>query len=216
MRARDALGHATGLLAPPACCVCASACGPSEVLCRGCWVRLRSGPPGRAELTGVGRVGWAAPYDGTARAALTALKFAGRVRLAAPLAEAVAAACGELAEGRTVVPVPPAARRLRRRGFDPAALLARELCAQLALPQSQCLHRLDHRRQVGRSRRDRIVSPPRVGARDPVPQRALLVDDVLTTGATLAVCAAALRGAGCESIAAVTFARSLGETARPA
>jgi predicted amidophosphoribosyltransferase len=39
---------------------------------------------------------------------------------------------------------------------------------------------------------------------------------VVTTGATLAACAAALRDAGCESVAAVTFARSLGETTRPA
>jgi predicted amidophosphoribosyltransferase len=158
----------------------------------------------------VGSVGWAAPYDGTARRALTALKFGGRVRLARPLAEAIATAWAELAEGRVLVPVPPATRRLRRRGFDPAALLTAALAAELDLPRSACLRRLDGRRQVGRSRRDRIASPPRAGARGPVPERALLVDDVLTTGATLAACAMALRGAGCESIAAVTFARSLG------
>jgi predicted amidophosphoribosyltransferase len=216
MRLREGLGHAIGLLVPPACCVCASACAPAEVLCPACRARIRSGPAGRSALPGVGPVGWAAPYDGTARGALTALKFGGRVRLAVPLGEAIAAACAELAEGRAVVPVPPAAGRLRRRGFDPAALLAIALCAELRLPRSHCLRRLDGSRQVGRTRRDRIASPPRIGARCPVPERALLVDDVLTTGATLAVCAAALRDAGCESVAAATFARSFGQTTRPA
>jgi predicted amidophosphoribosyltransferase len=216
MRLRDAIGHAVGLLAPPACCVCGSACTPAEVLCRGCRARIRSGPPGRSALTGVGPIGWAAPYDGAARGALTALKFGGRLRLAVPLGQAIAATCAELAEGRTAVPVPPAPRRLRRRGFDPAALLAAALCAQLALPRSACLRRLDNRRQVGRARRDRISAPPGIGIRRPVPERVVLVDDVLTTGATLAACAAALREAGCESIVAVAFARSFGEPMRPA
>jgi ComF family protein len=216
MRLRDAPAHAIGLLAPPACCVCGSACAPAEVLCAGCRGRLRSSPPGRSALAGVGPLGWAAPYDGTARRALTALKFAGRVRLAAPLAEAIAAACAELADRRVLVPVPPAVRRLRRRGFDPAALLAAALGGELGLPVSSCLRRRDGRRQVGRTRRERIASPPSVRARRAAPERALLVDDVVTTGATLAACAAALRDAGCESVAAVTFARSLGETTRPA
>ena len=216
MRLRDAPAHALGLLAPPACCVCAAACAPVEVLCPGCRMRVLAGPPGRTTLAGVGTVAWAAPYDGTARGALTALKFGGRVRLARPLAEAIASACGDLGAGRVLVPVPPAPGRLRRRGFDPAALLAAALAAELELARSPCLRRLDGRRQVGRSRCERIASPPRVGARRAAPERALLVDDVLTTGATLGVCAAALREAGCESVAAVTFARSLGETARPA
>jgi predicted amidophosphoribosyltransferase len=216
MRLRDAPAHAIGLLAPPACCVCGTGCAPAQVLCPDCRVRIRSGPPGRTVLAGVGPVGWAAPYDGTARRALTALKFGGRVRLAAPLAEAIAAACAELAGRRVVVPVPAAGRRLRRRGFDPAALLASALGAELGLPRSACLRRRDGRRQVGRTRAERIASPPSVGARHAAPPRALLVDDVITTGATLAACAAALRDAGCASVAAVTFARSLGETTRPA
>jgi ComF family protein len=216
MRLRDAPAHAIALLAPPACCVCGWACLPAEVLCAGCRAQIRSGPPGHMALPGVGPVAWAVPYDGIARRALTALKFAGHVRLAAPLAGAIAAACEDLPPSRTLVAVPQAARRLRRRGFDPAALLADALAGQLGMSRSRCLRRLDARRQVGRTRRERMAAPPRVVARSGAPRRVLLVDDVLTTGATLAVCAAALREAGCESVAAVTFARSLGETTRPA
>jgi predicted amidophosphoribosyltransferase len=62
---------------------------------------------------------------------------------------------------------------------------------------------------VGRRRAERIGHPPEVHARGEVPRSALLVDDVLTTGATLSACARALRSAGAVRIAAVTFTRRL-------
>ena len=132
------------------------------------------------------------------------------------LAALTAAACHDLAADRTVIAVPPARRRLRARGFDPAALIGAEVARHLELPLAACLQRRDGRRQVGRPRAERLASPPRVVVAGPVPVHALLVDDVLTTGATLSACADALVQAGCVTVVAATFARSFGETRRPA
>jgi predicted amidophosphoribosyltransferase len=64
---------------------------------------------------------------------------------------------------------------------------------------------------VGRDRRERRAGPAgSVSARSAVPARALLVDDVATTGATLAACAAAVRAAGALRVSAVAFARTIG------
>ena len=109
----------------------------------------------------------------------------------------------------TLVPVPPAPLRLRWRGFDPAAEISLGLARRTGLPVSECLGRRGLRRQVGRPRSERVARPPRVEARFEVPASAVLVDDVLTTGATLASCAAALRRSGTGSGTAVTFARRL-------
>ncbi len=107
-----------------------------------------------------------------------------------------------------VVPVPAAPWRWRWRGFDPAEEIALALAARGGLPYAACLRRAHGPRQVGRERRARLTDPPRVRAAGPVPRRALLVDDVHTTGATLAACAAALNGDDCERVVALTLARS--------
>jgi predicted amidophosphoribosyltransferase len=127
----------------------------------------------------------------------------------------VATAAPEIWSG-DLVPVPPAPRRFLRRGFDPAAEIATALAACTGLPLNDCLDRRNGPRQVGRTRRERIGDPPRILIARPVPSRAVLVDDVCTTGATLSACASALRAAGTEMVLAMTFARALGETPRRA
>jgi predicted amidophosphoribosyltransferase len=110
-----------------------------------------------------------------------------------------------------VVPVPPQPRRRRRRGFDPAGALAAALARRLGLPLADCLLRKDREgRQVGIGRAQRR-RPGRIAVdlAAPAPQRALLVDDVHTTGATLDACAAALAAGGCDHVAAVSYARTL-------
>jgi ComF family protein len=209
MRTTDAIRLAGALLAPPRCGACSDPCHAAHPLCARCWSRIRVGPRGRGSIASIEAVGWAAPYEDTARRALGALKFGHHTRIAEPLGAATAATCADLAMGRTVVAVPSARRRLRARGFDPAALIAAEVASRLGLARSTCLRRTDHRRQVGRSRQDRLAVPPGIGAEGPPPVNVLLVDDVLTTGATLGACARALRAAGCESVVAACFARSL-------
>jgi predicted amidophosphoribosyltransferase len=151
----------------------------------------------------------AAPHDGVARELVTALKFRSLVPLAGLMAQRIAGrAPAELLTG-TVVPVPPSPSRLRRRGFDPAEEIARRLGALSGLPLRPCLRRSEGPRQVGRSRAARLARPPAVRAIAPPPPEALLVDDVLTTGATLCACARALRRAGASHVCALTFARTL-------
>ena len=111
--------------------------------------------------------------------------------------------------GGAVVAVPPAPRRLRRRGFDPAGELAAAFAAKLGAEPVSCLARRGSGDQVGRRRAERIGRPPRIEAIAEAPRSILLIDDVLTTGATLSSCAAALRAAGARRIVALTFTRRL-------
>ena len=101
--------------------------------------------------------------------------------------------------------------RERRRGFDPAGTLAAALAPRLGLPALACLRRRDHEgRQVGASRAQRRrAGRLTVELRAPPPPRALLVDDVHTTGATLDACARALLAGGCHEVVAVTYTRTL-------
>jgi len=199
------------LLAPPLCAACAGPCAAAEPICRACAARLASAAAGAGVVGGVGRVVWAAPYEGVARDLVAALKFRSRVGLAAVCAAALTDACGPApGSQRELVAVPPAPGRLRRRGFDPAELIATALARRLGVPRSRCLRRADGPRQVGRSRESRRASPPRVRAIGTPPRHVVLVDDVLTTGATLGACAAALRRAGALEVEAAVFARALG------
>jgi predicted amidophosphoribosyltransferase len=110
-----------------------------------------------------------------------------------------------------IVAVPPQPARARRRGFDPAGALAAALAPRLGLPERPCLRRRDReRRQVGASRAQRRRSGRlTIELRVPPPARALLVDDVHTTGATLDACARALLAGGSREVVALTYTRTL-------
>jgi predicted amidophosphoribosyltransferase len=106
-----------------------------------------------------------------------------------------------------VVPVPSPVGRRRRRGFCHAALLAEAVAARTGLPVLPLLERVGAaQRQVGRPRNQRLRTPPRFAAVGAARVEVVLVDDVVTTGATLSACARALREAGCSCEKAVAFA----------
>jgi predicted amidophosphoribosyltransferase len=148
-----------------------------------------------------------------AREVVAALKFAGRLALAEVAAERIVASLPVDLGAVSVVAVPPEPLRLRRRGFDPAELIAAAVAERLGAALEPVLRRRRGQRQVGRRRAERVASPPRVSAPVCPLHPALLIDDVLTTGATLRACARALRDAGCGEIRAAVFARALGDRA---
>ena len=203
------------LLAPPLCVCCGSAAPLHQPLCRACLGDLRwlsfEQPPG------AGVPVWAAvSYEGPARALVRALKFRGAVGLVDAMAAQMAAnAPPGLLEGRSLVPVPLHPARRRRRGFNQAEQLAVRLARRAGLALSDCLERSAggaRSSQVGRGREERLraVEGIRLRAGAAVPLRVLLVDDVVTTGSTLAACAAALERAGVREVGAVVYARTPG------
>jgi predicted amidophosphoribosyltransferase len=126
---------------------------------------------------------------------------------------AIIAACAPVERLRgELVPVPLHPARRRKRGFNQAERLAHALGRRTGMAVRDCLLRSgSNLRQVGRDRAARLAGPAgSVTSRGPVPQSAVLVDDVMTTGATLTACAAGLRAAGSTEVSALVFARTPG------
>ncbi len=202
------------LLFPDRCVVCGGAGG---LLCPRCGGRLQPYPPAPppADLDAVA-VAWL--YGPEVRRAIHALKYQRRRRVAYALADRLSMALPPL-PADALVPVPLHAERLAERGFNQAEELARRLGQHWQLPVcSQGLVReraTGHQAQLGRRDRQTNVAGAFLwcGPGHP-PVRPLLVDDVLTTGATLSACAEALRGAGAHEVRAVALARSLAPAAR--
>jgi predicted amidophosphoribosyltransferase len=200
------------LLAPPLCWGCEGPARRGELLCRRCRGRLHRLAPEPIWLCGA-RVWAPVAYAGPARVLVGALKFRGAVGVADVMAAQIAAnAPPMLLDGVTLVPVPLHPRRLRSRGYNQAAAIAAALGERAQLPLADCLVRRGPAiAQVGRHRAERRAGPAGViEVRGGVPGRVLLVDDVVTTGATLAACQSALREAGTCEFGAVVFARTLG------
>ena len=153
-------------------------------------------------------------YDGPIRSALLGVKFSGRRSDLGVLVPAMVQALerGPPSRPDAVTWVPLGARRRRQRGFDQGEVLARALARQAALPCARLLVRTretpPQAKRAGTARREALTGAFRaVGA---APPSVVLVDDVLTSGATAAACARALRDAGARRVGVLTAARSLG------
>jgi competence protein ComFC len=195
------------LLLPTACPVCGAA-GPAP--CAGCWRSFRPAPPGPVPA-GLDRCRSLLSYDGPARELLARLKYRNARSALAWLVAGMAALVAD-AGVDVVTWAPTTAARRRQRGYDQAELLARGVARSLGLPCRRLLRRLPGPPQTGRSRAERWHGPAFASRAPPGATRlrgVLLVDDLLTTGATLSSAASTLRTEhGAMTVIAVTAGRT--------
>ena len=225
------------MLMPPACMACKAPVATPLSLCADCWTGLPAIAGARCACCGVplvlahqtevlclgclaeppdfDRACAAYLYGGAARQLALALK-AGREAYATPMAAAMLRAAGEMAvPGQLVIPVPLHRWRLLSRGYNQSALLARAVARRsggvLALdmlertratPRSQGMNRRQRQRNVKGAFRVTPAGKAALKGAD-----VLLVDDVMTTGATASACGRALSRAGAASVTVLAYAR---------
>lgn len=204
-RRPDVLALVCGFLLP--CPGCGVRPAGTAGLCPRC--RRRALRPGSD-----GAVLWLGPYAGPLGRAVRALKYRQATRVARWLGAAMAtavAASGWRPELVCAVPLHPA--RLRQRGYNQASLLARPLAADLGVPYRALLTRRRATRPQAHLRREaraaNVAGAFAAGSCRAVRERrVLLVDDVLTTGATAQACRAALLAAGAGDVRVAVVARA--------
>lgn len=198
--ARVALADALAFWFPVAC----AGCGLLDVdVCEGCRSALAPRPRRLALLPDVDVVS-AVEFDGAVARMIRAFKSDGRTGVARVLAPALAATLAAAPPGATLTTVPTSRAADRRRGYRPVDLLLRRAGGR---PVPLLRVRRASADQRGLSREDRRANVAGVfAARTPPAGTIVVVDDVVTTGATLREAAGALRAAGAEHVLAVTLA----------
>lgn len=187
---------------PTSCPVCGR---PGPAPCAGCAAELRPAPalPGLAGLDSCAAL---LTYAGAGRELVARLKYRNARGSVPFLARGMAAIVPYQVDLVTWAPTTPA--RIRRRGFDQARLLALAVARQLGVPCRPVLRRRPGPAQTGRDALTRHSGPGFAGARGVKGRRVLLVDDVVTTGATVAAASRALREAGATEVHVVAAART--------
>lgn len=191
-------------LAPHLCLGCSQ---EGEILCSGC-IDLLPDVPSAPQPASLKRLQIVTSYEFIAEQLLHEYKFERRYGAHRPIAQALSGL--DFPANTLLVPVPTATSRMRMRGHDHTLTITRRLSQLSGLPYTRLLERTGQQRQTGKNRHDRLTQL--AGAfelRTHVPEDTpiVLVDDVVTTGATLDACARVLYKAGAKQISAVAFAR---------
>lgn len=199
------------LLFPPRCPLCGGMLRPGEICCKPCGDQL---PPrhwrSRMILPQSGKAfHCAAPdlYDGALRSAMIAFKFYGKKRHARFFAGRMFEQLNGselLDKTMLITSVPLSPQRRQHRGYNQSELIARELAALCGLPYSTLLEKQVENREQHRlnkeDRRENVRGVYRMTSGQGAHGKILLVDDILTTGATLGECAGVLYAAGAEQV----------------
>lgn len=226
-------GAASTLALPPRCPGCGTVTSADHLFCAACWPSLRflapiacrvCGLPGTAPdggcatcappMPGEGMAA-AVAYGPVARAVALRLKYGGRIALAETMARLMRPLLPATVE--LLVPVPLHRGRLWARGFNQAALIAAALGRAAGIPSDPLVLRRQRATPVLRGLDPAARRAAVAGAFALDPARAprlagravALIDDVHTTGATAAGCAAAIRAAGAASVFVLCWARVL-------
>ena len=197
------------LLSPPRCAACSErAVRATQVFCPACAATVERC---EGETSGIAF----AYYGGALATAIRRFKYEDSPHLARPLGALVRQACRTAPfTAEVVVPVPLHPRRLVERGYNQSALLAHHVASELAVPLlTRALGRvIDTPPQAvlsGAARRLNMAAAFRVLRPHAIAGRTVaLVDDVLTTGTTLAACRQALLAGGATSVTSVVVART--------
>lgn len=199
-----ALADALALLLPVVCAGCGA---PDADVCAQCRLALEP----RVDTRRVDAAGGAVPvcsglrFDGVTARIVRAVKEEGRTPLARALAPALRAAVAVFAEpGAVLVPLPTSRASFRRRGYRVPDLLARRAGLPVR-PLLRTVRRTADQRGLGRDQRRANVAKSMI-SRDAASLRVILIDDVVTTGVTIAEAVRALRDAGADVIGAATVA----------
>ncbi len=195
------------LLFPRKCMLCQGllAAGEND-LCRSCMTQTPESGRSGGDLPELDEICVVWRYEGAVRESLLRFKFHNRPGYAAGYGRMLAMALlrrGMEPQAITWVPVSP--QRLRKRGYDQAELLARAVGQELGWPVIPTLEKIwDNGPQSGlsdaRQRRENVRDAYRLRPNAALPKQILLVDDILTTGATAGECAGLLHRAGIEKI----------------
>jgi ComF family protein len=198
-------------LSPPQCAACENAVHRRHVFCATCATSVEqcAAPSVASAPVAFGH------YGGALGQAIRRLKYEDRPHLARPLGELLRSACraANLRAG-VVVPVPLHRHRLVARGYNQSALLAARVAKEIGAPlvTSALVRTVDTLPQAELSRAGRqtnVAAAFAVARAAPVQGRMVaLVDDVSTTGATLAACSGALLAAGAQGVIEVVLART--------
>ncbi|MDB5184871.1 MAG: putative Phosphoribosyltransferase [Candidatus Saccharibacteria bacterium] len=195
------------IIAPHDCLGCAT---EGVLLCQNCRRQIVPAPAIAIPPGPLDAVIATTRYNGLAKELVHRLKFSGSQAAAREMAGLFPIHL--LPPGALVMPVPTATSRIRQRGYDQAALLARHLARAGGMPYRSCLRRRGQQHQVGASRQQRLAQLARayrvVHAERLVGTTVVIVDDVMTTGATLQAAAAVLKQAGASRVEAMVFAQA--------